>query len=365
MKLHMEEMQLARAYNGGRDFEDLTAEQMHVIMDRGRELFKWFKTHTAIHNLINAVTIVSIFIADGFVLLVLPSVFLDPGGNPALGRLLLASLIVGLAHAWLMYSMVVFSLHEGAAHNLIFAGRGRMARACQLVANNLCRLNQGEPIYYAPCHMAHHAKFGTEQDSEFLNFVVPRRLWISLLPWSFALNWGDFFIHRPPTFTPGRVVSAVLTALYLGTYAVLMYASYGLAFTLLTMVVVFPHVGFYLDRLRQFTEHNLMPLDNRSGARSFGIGFWGLLIGGGPWGQPCHLAHHLVPSVPWYHQIVLHYYLRKLLTERQREQFMLRPVIGFPRLLWQVVRDANSFAGASGVGNAGRRASAASPDGRA
>ncbi len=69
------------------------------------------------------------------------------------------------------------------------------------------------------------------------------------------------------------------------------------------MFVFLPHVGFYLDRVRQFTEHNLMPLDNPNGSRSFGIGFWGLLVGGGPWGSPCHWEHHLVPSLPWYQQL--------------------------------------------------------------
>jgi fatty acid desaturase len=104
------------------------------------------------------------------------------------------------------------------------------------------------------------------------------------------------------------------------------------------------HLTFYLDRVRQFTEHNLMPLENRNGARSFGMGLWGNLIGGGPWGQPCHWVHHLAPGIPWYQQIVLHFYIKSLLTERQREQFMLAPFVGFPRLLWRVIRDANTFA---------------------
>jgi fatty acid desaturase len=101
-------------------------------------------------------------------------------------------------------------------------------------------------------------------------------------------------------------------------YVALTYPKYGLAFVLLTMLVFVPHVGFLLDRLRQFTEHNLMPLDNRNGARSFGTGFWGLLVGGGPWGQPCHWEHHLVPSLPWYQQILLHQHVRRILTPRQR-----------------------------------------------
>jgi hypothetical protein len=106
-----------------------------------------------------------------------------------------------------------------------------------------------------------------------------------------------------------------------------------------------PHVGFWTDRLRQFTEHNLMPLENSSGSRSFGIGFWGLLIGGGPWGQPCHLVHHLVPSIPWYQQLLLHRYLVTQLTPRQRAQFLVRPFVGYPLLLWGIVRESRTFSG--------------------
>ena len=54
--------------------------------------------------------------------------------------------------------------------------------------------------------------------------------------------------------------------------------------------LLFTQLGFYLDRLRQFTEHNLMPLDNLNGSRSFGFGFWGMLVGGGPWGTPMSLG---------------------------------------------------------------------------
>jgi hypothetical protein len=33
-----------------------------------------------------------------------------------------------------------------------------------------------------------------------------------------------------------------------------------------------------------------------------------------------------------------------LMTEKQREQFLLKPVVGYPLLLWKVVREANRFA---------------------
>jgi fatty acid desaturase len=118
---------------------------------------------------------------------------------------------------------------------------------------------------------------------------------------------------------------------------------FGLVFTLLTLVVFSTHFGFYADRLRHFAEHNLMPLENKNGARSFGLGFWGLLIGGGPWGQACHWMHHLVPGIPWYQQLQLHSYVVKILTPQQREQFMLEPVIGYPKLLWRLWKEPNSF----------------------
>ena len=106
-----------------------------------------------------------------------------------------------------------------------------------------------------------------------------------------------------------------------------------------------PHIGFYVDRMRQFTEHNLMPLENNSGARSLGVGFWGLLVGGGPWGQPCHLAHHMVASIPWYQQIMLHRYIVGLLTETQRKQFLLSLSSDFPRCCGASCGSRSSFRG--------------------
>jgi fatty acid desaturase len=254
-----------------------------------------------------------------------------------------AALIVGALHSWLAYSLTIFSLHEGAAHNLIFPGTGRFNRAAGFLARNMCRLASAEPHDYADCHMAHHSRFGTEHDSEFLNFVRFRRLWLILLPYGAFINFSDFVIHRPLLYTRQRLLSTLVGAIYNGVYAWLTYRTMGPLFTIVAFVIVMPHVGFWTDRVRQFTEHNLMPLDNKSGARSFGVGVWGLLIGGGPWGQPCHLAHHLVPSIPWYQQLLLHRYLVSLLTGQQRAQFLVRPIIGYPLLVWRIVRDLNRF----------------------
>jgi len=347
VKIHLDELGMARQYNSGHAFEDLSRDQTRLILDRGRELYKWFKAHPRTHALINALVIVWILGMDAGVLLWLPHWILLSGVHPSVGLVVVAAIVSGSLHSWFLYSLGGFSLHEGAAHKLIFPGKGRLSRAAQFLAANLCRLSAAEPDYYAACHMAHHAKFGTEQDSEFLNFVRPRRFWLTLLPLASFFNYSDFIAHRQLHYTRGRVISALIAVLYNGTYLYLIFQRFGGLFTGIVLLLL-PHVGFYLDRVRQFTEHNLMPLENKSGARSFGAGFFALVIGGGPWGQPCHMAHHLVASIPWYQQIVLHRFIVGLLTEKQKQQFLLPPGLGFPRLLWRVLRDANAFSRTAG-----------------
>jgi hypothetical protein len=336
-----QELELARRHVPAPPFEGLTEKQMSLIMGRGRSLYKWFKAHTLFHNLINSAVVLLIFAADYFALLRSPLLFISPHRTNSLPSILVASFVAGCLHSWILYSLSVFSLHEGAAHNIIFAGTGGLSRIAQSLSRNLCRMAGGEPDYYSACHMAHHAKFGSEDDSEFLNFIIPRRYWLTFLPLAAFINFSDFLIHRPPAYTRGRAISALWSTVYNGAYAYAVYRLFGGVFCSLTMLVFMPHFGFYLDRLRQFTEHNLMPLENRNGARSFGVGFWGIVVGGGPWGQPCHWAHHLVASIPWYQQIVLHRYIAGLLTPRQREQFLIQPLIGFPKMWWQLIRESN------------------------
>jgi fatty acid desaturase len=262
--------------------------------------------------------------------------------------MVVAAVFLGVTHSLHIYWLSIYSLHEGAAHNLIFPGKGRASRAGRFVAANLCRLAATDPEHYSRCHMAHHAKFGSEDDAEFLNFVLPRRFWLSLLPFACFFNYTDFFVHRPLRYNRSRAISAIVAALYNGLYLFMLYRLFGVWFAVIVGFLT-PHVGFYLDRMRQFTEHNLMPLEKNSGARSLGVGFWGLLVGGGPWGQPCHLAHHMVASIPWYQQILLHRDIVRRMTPEQRDQFLLRPIVGFPRMLWRVLREAERFSkGAAG-----------------
>jgi fatty acid desaturase len=76
-----------------------------------------------------------------------------------------------------------------------------------------------------------------------------------------------------------------------------------------------------------------MPSGRYNSARSMGYGFWGLLIGGGPWGQPCHQVHHLFPGLAWYNQLRMHNRFVRALTQEQKERFLLPGLLGFPKLI--------------------------------
>ena len=340
MKLHPEELQLARAYCRSTVMEGLSKDQVKLIMDRGRKLYHWFKKHQALHFLINASVIALIFATDYVILLQLPGRLLSTRQWP---NILGAALITGGLHSWVMYSLTVYSMHEGAAHRLIFPHDDPISRFLNLLASNLCRVAAAEPQDYSIHHMSHHAKFGAEEDGEFLNFVRPRRYWLTLLPFAAIINYSDFLAHRPLSYTRSRILSAAIALTYHGAFGYWMSRSFGLGFTLIALALFVPHVGFWLDRLRQYTEHNLMPLENKDGSRSFGLGFWGMLIGGGPWGSPCHWEHHLVASLPWYQQLNLHRTLKEILTPAQRRQYLLKPVIGYPQLLWRLSRESRHF----------------------
>ena len=344
MRLNEDELVLAQAYNARQAFDGLTDEQVARITTRGRELYRWFKAHPLLHMAINASVLVLIFGADYAAQVAWPSWMLPAGAMHSTATIVITAIGAGAVHSWLVYSLTIFSLHEGAAHRLIFPPVGPISRVFHWFSVNVSRIGGAEPYSYASDHMSHHAKFGTRDDAEFLNFVKPRRYWLTFLPLATYLNYTDFVAHRPLQLTRARLRSHFWAGPYHGLFAWYAWNHFGPLFVVMAYAVVLPHVGFPMDRLRQFTEHNLMPLENRNGARSFGLGFWGLLVGGGPWGQPCHLEHHLVPSLPWYQQAILHRYVARLLTPTQRRQFMPRPVIGFPIMWWRTIREANRYA---------------------
>jgi hypothetical protein len=342
MHSYLEEVRWAEVNERHLLFEPLTKDQIGSIMERGRELHRWYKSHHRTHSLISGLVLVFLLGSDYLALLKLPGLWLAARSHNGAGPVVVAGLVCGLLHCWLMYSIGVFTMHEGAAHKSIFPLRGPLSRFGNFATYHLARITGGVPDFYSEKHMIHHSKFGTTEDAEFLNFVTPRRYWMTFLPFAAVINFSDFVLHRPANYTKSRWITLVVALTYHVPYMYLTYKLWGGWFTILVLLS-FTQLGFYLDRVRQFTEHNLMPLDNLNGSRSFGLGFWGMLVGGGPWGSPCHWEHHLVASIPWYQQLILHRYVVRLLTPRQRKQFLITPFIGFPLLWWRVLRESYSL----------------------
>lgn len=342
MKLHLDDYERAMRYQATAltHFPHLTDDQRRRIRQRAKEYQRWFRAHPLLHNTVSMALLAGLFAADLVAILVLPAYL--PWSLGSLGGQLMAGLVSGLVHGSLVCSIVTYSLHEGAAHDRIIQGQGRVARMLRVVANNACRLFLGDPVHYAQAHYDHHRSLGTPEDGSFTNFVRGRRLLGAILPMAPFLDYSDYFPWRPQEKTRSRLLSVALTNLYLGALLVLSWQRSGFVCALVSLLVVGGWVSFVLDRLRESVEHLFMPLDRHDGTRELGPGFWGLLLGGGPWGQPCHLSHHLAPSLPWYQQLGLHVFLRRVLTRDQKRHFFARPVIGVPALLWRLMSGAGT-----------------------
>lgn len=335
MVFHPEEYETAKQYWVGRDFPGLTSEQIASIKEKGADLMRFHLRHPVIHFFINLTVIILIFVFDYWVLLY--------SGIPLNNHPLLSGLVIGILHGIVMYSLAIFTLHEGAAHKIIVLQRRRLSRFFAAIANNLNRFVLSESDYYAKNHLSHHAHFTSCKDDEFLNFISAKRFYSSFILFASVFNFTDFKAHTGMKYTRSRLASLLLTILYNGVFALLMLKHYSLLTIIVALILVFPNVAFWLDRLRQYTEHNLMPLNVVNGARDLGTGFWGMLIGGGPWGQPCHWTHHLYPGIPWYNQLRLHRFIKKILTEDQRESFLLKPIIGYPIKLLSIIKATSKF----------------------
>ncbi|MCY0997029.1 fatty acid desaturase [Myxococcus sp. MISCRS1] len=336
MNLHPEDLRLAAAHArlASGDFPALTDAQLEAIRGRARDSLVWFRAHPVLHDTVNVLLLLALFAADLLSLTALP--FVLPGALSTAGGIVLAGVVAGVVHGFLVCGIVTLSVHEGAAHDLLIVGRGRVGRGLRVLANNACRLFLADPVHYAEAHASHHRSLGTADDGSFTHHVRLRRLLVSLLPLAPMLSHSDYFPWRPQEHTRSRRLSVLLTNGYLGLCAALATWLHGWLFTGVALFLVGSWLSFVLDRVRESTEHLFMPLDRANGTRELGLGLWGLLLGGGPWGQPCHLSHHLAPALPWYQQLRLHFFLRRVLTPEQRRHFFLRPVIGLPVLLWRL-----------------------------
>ena len=229
---------------------------------------------------------------------------------PALPTLILKILVLSLVHGFLGYSFVVYALHEGAGHRL-FAGEDKISKLFRYLAFHSSRLQAADPEFYHQVHGTHHRHLGTEQDLSFAHFILTRRILKSLLPGAGTVFPSDYKIHQGPTLTRSGIFSLLLGGLFVALEIYLLSPTLPIVWAFLSLAVITPWIGFSLDRLRESMEHQHMASDKIWGSRELGLGFSGLIIGGGYSGQSCHFTHHLAPDLNWYQQIYLHFQLKK------------------------------------------------------
>lgn len=224
--------------------------------------------------------------------------------------------LFGFGHGLVGYGWVVYALHEGAGHRL-FVGPTRMQAILRGLAFHASRLKFADPVYYAEVHRTHHRHLGNERDGAFTHYVQGSRILRSLLPGAGILFPNDYKIHQAENYTRSRAMSDVVGGAWLAFEVYLLSANLPWAWALFAIVFVSTWFGMVLDRLRESIEHQWMATSPIWGSRELGLGPLAMLVGGGPWGQPCHFSHHLAPDLTWYQQLWLHRELREVLNPQQ------------------------------------------------
>jgi fatty acid desaturase len=207
-----------------------------------------------------------------------------------------------------------------------------------ILANNASRIYMGDPVYYKEGHILHHKYFGTEKDGSFTNYIDPSRFWKSLIPAASFLDFNDFRVHVGTKMSRSKLLTLVLTGLF-KTFILFYILSSLPLLAKGIFLIVSTWLAFTLDRVRESFEHNLMPDDNSVASRSLGLSFWGIVLGGGPWGQPCHYMHHLFASLPWYSQVIMHYEVQDIYTEKQKQEIFTSDFFYVPKKFFKLLKE--------------------------
>jgi hypothetical protein len=271
------------------------AEEKMAIYVKALRSFS--KNHSLLHSLLEILPFMILFLTWVGIIFYLPQI---------LDNKVLLFFLLGSLHGIWGYSYVVFSLHEGAGHGLL---NGTPLR---FLAFHSSRLMFADPIFYKEAHSTHHRHLGTIRDASFTQYVSLKRVLKSLLPGAGILFPNEYKIHQGDQITASLLVSFFVGGLFLSLEVYLLKDLFSWWQILLCFGLFGPWIGFSLDRLRESLEHWGMPQARQYGSKEFGIGLWGLLIGGGPWGQPCHFSHHYAPDLSWYQQLQLHFFLKKI-----------------------------------------------------
>lgn len=331
MKIYKEELEAFDYYKGQNPWEAIamSKEQYAAVIDQGRSLLAWTKNHPTLHNTINTLLLIALLALDlGVLALANKFYHLNPVLAVAAGI---------LVHGFVTYSIIIFTIHEGASHDRIIITQGKFSGLLAKLANNMSRLYSADPIYYAENHILHHKYYGTEKDGTFLNHILPSRFWKSLIPVLSFFSFNDFKVHAGDELTRSKLLSIFITFIFYSI--IIFYVLKGMPISsVLVLILCSSWMSRVLDRLRESYEHNLMPDDNRLASRSLGLSFWGIMIGGGPWGQPCHYMHHIFPSLPWYGQIAMHYRVKNLYNDAQRKEIFVNSFWEVPQKFFGLLK---------------------------
>ncbi len=335
MKLYDEEWKAFQAFKAEEEsaFPFITDTQKHQLLAKAAELKSWQGENPHLHNLLTLFVVIFNLAALFFFGYYFPIHF---------QLSLIAEFFIGLVFGLLMYGMTVYSLHEVNAHNQGFRGKSLFINLGNFIVFNLCRLNYADPIFYKTQHYSHHSVVGTKEDKAFTNAISLKRFLISIIPFCVATPMCDYKIHTSDEWSKSKAVSEILSTIFLISI-VLVTWKYQSGVHALIFLVMAPWSSFFFDRLRETSEHNFMPDKKGNEARSFGMSFWGMIIGGGPWGQSCHLAHHLAPALPWYLQLKLHQSLELHLDEKQKKVFLRGGFFDYPKLWIEIIQKQKKY----------------------
>lgn len=316
MKQYPREQELLTRYLDGRLTPEFSTAQWKEIQHEVRTLRENAEAAPRIHAVLEALPFLILITAWIILIFILPGMI---GNKPLLFSLLF------LTHGTLGYQWVIYGIHEGAGHGLFRRGNSRTIRLLRFLAFHSSRLMMADPVHYHQQHKSHHRHTGTEQDGSQTHFVLSRRILLSLLPGAGILFPNDYRVHHGEGFSRSLAVSGLVGFTRVGVEVSVLRSRFSVPECLVLLLLLSPWVGLALDRIRESLEHHLMPRSPTYGTRELGLSPLSLWITGGPWGQPCHLAHHLAPELNWYQQIRLHHILKtRILSEEQQHFFGFR-----------------------------------------
>lgn len=318
MKQYPEEQQFLKQHLSTLSVPEFTQGQQEALRKEILSLRQDAKGSTGLHTLLQLIPFLTIASLWYALIFILPAHIHN--------KVLLFSLLF-IAHGILGYQWVVYGLHEGAGHGLFLKNK-----ILRFLAFHSSRIMMADPIYYKQAHYTHHKFVGTDKDEAQTNFVLLKRIVISLLPGAGILFPNDYRIHKGEGLNGSIALSSGLglIRIYIEYRALNTYLSP--VSILVILLLLSPWVGLTLDRIRESLEHHLMPQSHLYGTRQLGLSPLALLISGGPWGQPCHMSHHLAPDFNWYQQLKLHLFLNSLLDSDQRRFF------GFSTTISELIR---------------------------